>query len=223
MIKMMVSCLVVVGLFGSATSEPRAGQQYPTNIDLLAQAVRTAVAKMDVTPPAGGSSDLSIEAGTGSDAGWLVEEILKGKLISLGWTVKMRAAEPDSLAAASAAETGESGFALRVRIVSLDLIYGRSWRRYLVVGKRVERIARVSVFYDLVDRTKGDVILSSSFEGELRDVVPASALGALSDSKYAFASPQLEKSQWDRYVEGGLVLAIVGVLVYLFYSNKTAA
>jgi hypothetical protein len=32
----------------------------------------------------------------------------------------------------------------------------------------------------------------------------------------------LEKSQWDRYIEGVLVLAIVGVLVYLFYSNKTA-
>jgi hypothetical protein len=33
----------------------------------------------------------------------------------------------------------------------------------------------------------------------------------------------VEKGQWDRYLEGGLVMAIIGVLIYLFYSNKTAA
>jgi hypothetical protein len=45
----------------------------------------------------------------------------------------------------------------------------------------------------------------------------------LSDPKYAFAAPELEKGSTDKYLEGGLVLAIIGVLVYLFYSNKTAS
>ena len=64
---------------------------------------------------------------------------------------------------------------------------------------------------------------SSEVSGEAVDVVPASMLDALGSPKYPFASPKLEKGQWDRYLEGGLVIAIIGVLVYLFYSNKTAS
>ena len=87
----------------------------------------------------------------------------------------------------------------------------------------VERIARVSIYYELIDEADGRIVTSSNARSETRDVVPASLLPELSDSRYGFATPEVEKTQWDRYLEGGLVLAIVGVLVYLFYSNKTAS
>jgi hypothetical protein len=87
----------------------------------------------------------------------------------------------------------------------------------------VERIARSSIYYELVDVARDQIRVSSNAKAEVRDVVPASRLAILADSKYQFTSPELKKSQWDRYLEGGLVIAIIGVLVYLFYSNKTAS
>jgi hypothetical protein len=93
----------------------------------------------------------------------------------------------------------------------------------VLAGKVVERVARVSLYYELIDLADDRVLVSSNVGSEAVDVVPASMLSALSNSNYSFASPQLEKGQWDRYLEGGLVIAIIGVLVYLFYSNKTAS
>jgi hypothetical protein len=207
-----VGLVMVLGLASVAVGDgPR-----PTNIELVERAVAVAADSMKLVPPVGARGELSIEMSTASDAGWLVENVLKEKAIQAGWNLRVRADSTDSTGAAT-------GFALRLRIVDLGLIYGKSWRRYLVVGKRVERIARASMFYDLEDCAQAKVIASSSVNGEVRDVVPASVLPSLTDSKYAFASPPLDKSQWDRYVEGGLVLAIVGVLVYLFYSNKTVS
>jgi hypothetical protein len=208
----LVLAVVLLGL-GSARSAERA---YPTNIELLEEAVAAAVGRMDMAPPDGRSPYLEIDAITGSEGVWLVENALKERLLATGWKVKARPAAPDTTAS-------PSDFLLKARVTDLGLIYGKSWRRYLVTGKMVERIARVSISYDLVDRTGGNVVVSSSANQELRDEVPASKLASLSDAKYGFASPALEKSQWDRNVEATLVLAIVGILVYLFYSNKTAS
>ncbi|HVP58675.1 MAG TPA: hypothetical protein VMU02_11300 [bacterium] len=213
MLLLSVVLLVTLGL-GAATcmEAPR-----PTNIELVEKAVGIAADSMKLVPPVGANAGVSVQMTGASDAAWLVENIIKQKLIRAGWSLKAQADSTDTTS------TGQPGFVLRLRVVNLGLLYGRSWRRYLVVGKRVERIARAEMFYDLEDHARGEVIASSNVSGEVRDVVPASALPSLTDPKYAFASPALDKSQWDRYVEGGLVLAIVGVLVYLFYSNKTAS
>jgi len=215
MTKIMVFSVVLMLALGLGPVSSKEGTP-PTNIELVEQAVKIAADSMRLAPPAGAQAELSIEMSNASDAAWLVENILKEKVIGAGWNLKTRADSTDSTVA-------EGGFVLRLRIVDLGLIYGKSWRRYLVVGKRVERIARASMFYDLEDRAQGEVIASSNVSGEVRDVVPASLVPSLADLKYGFASPELDKSQWDRYVEGGLVLTIVGVLVYLFYSNKTAS
>jgi len=215
MTKIMVFSVVLMLALGLGPVSSKEGTR-PTNIELVEQAVKIAADSMRLAPPAGALAELSIEMSNASDAAWLVENILKEKVIGAGWNLKARADSTDSTAAGA-------GFVLRLRIVDLGLIYGKSWRRYLVVGKRVERIARASMFYDLEDRAQGEVIASSNVSSEVRDVVPASLVPSLADPKYGFASPALDKSQWDRYVEGGLVLAIVGVLVYLFYSNKTAS
>jgi hypothetical protein len=213
---MMVSVVLMLAL-GLGPVSAKDGAR-PTNIELVEQAVAIAADSMRLAPPVEADAVISIEMSNATDAAWLVENILKEKVIGAGWNLKVRADSTDSTTAAT-----QAGFVLRVRIVDLGLIYGKSWRRYLVVGKRVERIARASMFYDLENRAQSEVISSSNVNGEVRDVVPASLLPSLADPKYGFASPALDKSQWDRYVEGGLVLTIVGVLVYLFYSNKTAS
>jgi hypothetical protein len=210
------TCVVAVVAL-AALCWTAAGQEiYPTNIEMVEQAVRAAADSMEVVPVPGRAADLAIDAGTGSEAAWLVDNVLTSQLIAEGWNVRAKGSDKDSTLVAPAE------FVLKLRISELGMIYARSWRRHLLMGRVVERVARVTVFYDLIDRTSGSVVVASSARAEARDVVPASALRQLADAKYPFASPVLEKSQWDRYIEGGLVLAIVGVLVYLFYSNKTA-
>jgi len=214
MAKRVFFCLVTIAILcpGWARSQD---QTYPTNIEMLEQAIGIAADSMALVPPEGGALDVKITAG--GEGAWLLESVLRSKLVAGGWSVK-EAGGRDSLAVAVPA----AEFQLQVRLVDLGVIYARTWRKHLLFGRLVERVARVSFMYDLVDQTDNSVLASSAAKSEVRDVVPASALGSLSDPKYPFASPALEKGQWDRFIEGTLVLAIVGVLVYLFYSNKTA-
>ena len=207
------SVLAVVCLAATCVAEEK---HYPTNLELIGQAVRQAADSMEIAPPPGSGPQLAIDAGQGSDASWLLESMLKEHLLGLGWSIQADSKDTDS------AVTDE-GFLLRMQIADLGLQYARSWRRYVLGGKVVERVARVALYYELVDLTDDRVVVSSNVGSDAVDVVPASMLPALSNPKYSFASPQLERGQWDRYLEGGLVIAIIGVLVYLFYSNKTAS
>lgn len=191
------------------------GLPYPSNLELIGQAVRRAANSMNVTPPERSVPVLEVRAGEGDDASWLLESVLKEHLLGLGWRIRAGSQTADS--------TDGEGYLLEMRVASLGLQYGRSWRRYLFGSKVVERIASVALYYELIDRADGSVLVSSDVTEEVVDVVPASMLKSLSSPKYSFASPKLEKGQWDRYLEGGLVIAIIGVLVYLFYSNKTAS
>jgi hypothetical protein len=193
-----------------------ADEQHPTNLELVESTLRDAVDSMKLEPPGTGMPEILVPS-SGGEAAWLLDNVLKEKLLALGWRIRSetKGASGDSVPA--------DGYVLRVQVIDLGVKYGRAWRKFLLVGKRVERIARVSVYYELVDDVSDRVIVSSNVKSERKDVVPASLLPVLSDSKYGFASPELEKGQWDKYLEGGLVIAIIGVLVYLFYSNKTAS
>ena len=214
--KTIATTVWVLGLIFLASACAAEDQQYPTNLELIGQAVKKAADSMEIAPPRGGSNQLALDAGQGSDASWLLDSVLKEHLLGLGWVIQADARGPDSAGA-------DEGFLLKLRIADLSLQYTRSWRRYVLAGKVVERTARVSLYYELVDLADDRVVASSNVGSEAVDIVPASKLSALSNPNYSFASPQLEKGQWDRYLEGGLVIAIIGVLVYLFYSNKTAS
>lgn len=194
-----------------------ADDEYPTNIELVESTLKAAVDSMDIRPPATGAPDLEIVTASGGDGSWLLDSALKGRLLEMGWRVRIGGA------GAAADSNPDAGYQLTLKVIDLGLKYGRTWRRFLLVGKAVERIARVTIYYELVEKKTGKLVASATAKSESRDVVPASRLATLSDERYEFANPEIKKSQWDRYVEGGLVLVIVGILVYLFYSNKTAS
>jgi hypothetical protein len=194
-------------------------EDYPTNLELVERAAVAAFDSVRVSAPPVPDSDIQIEVEAGHAGDWLVRRILNERMIERGWDIRV-VSEPADSGAVAAPETP---YVLRVKIVQLDLVYARQWRRYIIGSKVVERVARASFHIELVDRAGGEMLESTSTSAEARDVVPAGALEVLSDSKYAFAAPELEKGNSDKYLEGGLVLVIVGVLVYLFYSNKTAS
>jgi hypothetical protein len=191
-------------------------EDYRTNLELVEAAAIAAFDSVRVSEPPVADSDIEVVVEAGHSGDWLVKRILNERMIERGWEIKVVTEGEDSAAV-------NTPYALNIKIVQLDLIYARQWRRYIIGSKVVERVARASFHLELVDRVEGKITESASTSGEVRDVVPAGALATLSDSKYTFASPELEKGSADKYLEGGLVLVIIGVLVYLFYSNKTAS
>ena len=194
-----------------------AEESYPTNIELVEAATRAAFDSVRVSAPPVPESDIEIVIEGGHAGGWLVEKIMNERMIERGWDIRVVAASADTSA------TSKVPYVLKIKVVELDLVYGRQWRRYVIGSKVVERVARAAFYLELVDTAAGEIMESRNARGEVRDAVPASALAVLSDSEYTFAAPELEKGNADKYLEGGLVLAIISVLVYLFYSNKTAS
>jgi len=192
-------------------------EDYPTNLELVEQATIAAFDSIRVSAPPVPESDIRVVIEAGHAGGWLVEKLMNERMIKRGWDIKVAEESADSAA------TADTPYVLKIKIVQLDLVYGKQWRRYIIASKVVERVARAAFYVELVDLVEGEMLESKSTRAEVRDVVPAGALDVLSDPKYAFAAPELEKGSADKYLEGGLVLAIVGVLVYLFYSNKTAS
>lgn len=194
-----------------------AGPQYPTNLELIEKATRVAVDSIDISGEIPGDSWVRIEINPSSDAGWLVEGVLKERLLSQG--IKVTSLQEPS----KSVDSLSSLFVLTVRIVEIGVKYEGVQRKYLLFGKHVERSAKVGLQYELTEKPSGTVFLASAARARIADVIPASAIPLVSESKYSFASPTLEKSKLDKYLEGGLVLSIIGVLIYLFYTNKTAS
>jgi hypothetical protein len=208
---------VVFALVALWACAARSEETYPTNLELVEAATRAALDSVRISAPPIAESDIEILIEGGHAGGWLVQKIVNDRMIQRGWDVRVVAADADSLARIS------TPYVLNIKIVQLDLVYGRQWRRYVIGSKVVERVARASFYLELVDRVENEILETKNTRGEMRDAVPASALKVLSDSKYAFAAPELQEGSTDKYLEGTLVLAIIGVLVYLFYSNKTAS
>ncbi len=209
--------ILILAVIFLCWSPSKASSRYLTNLELVEKATRTAVDSMDISgflPP---NCWVKIEINPSSDAGWLVESVIKEKLIRQGVRVTSLQDIPSS------ADSISSLTVLSVRVVDIGVKYENVERKYILFGKRVERSAKAVLQYDLVEKPTGTVLLSSSTKAKISDVVPASAIPLLSDSKYGFASPSLEKGKLDKYIEGGLVLSIIGVLIYLFYTNKTAS
>jgi len=209
---LVLALVVAIALPGVGTAR----DVPPTNLELVEMAARGAVDSIAVGAPQSGRR-LHLDTSSANEAVWLLDNLLKEKLIGRGCKIVS-----DEAISSNQGDSSQVDFELKIQVIELGLHYGRVWRRYLLTGKQVERIARVALYYELVDNTTGDVVKASNTKSEMRDVVPASLLPTLADSKYSFAKPELKKTSWDRYLEGGLVLAIIGVLVYLFYSNKTA-
>jgi len=85
-------CLAGI-LIAAMPSQCLCDEEYPTNIELVEQAVRKAVDSMDVRPPAGTDAYLEIDAGTGSEATWLLDSILKEQLLDQGWRIRAKTGE----------------------------------------------------------------------------------------------------------------------------------
>lgn len=207
-------------------------ESYPTNLTMVREATRAAVAElfMGFTAPAGAT--LLVEPGRDHTANWFVESNILSYLSEAGYQAFLKEAPllgpplpqaKDSLAAGSGkAETRENPeLVLRYGVVDFAIFYPDNYRTSPLLGSRkVQRQVSVSLQAQLLRGKREDVVWVGSGDVDRLDVVPASKLSLLEGRDFPFEKPTLETRGVGSLVEPALVSGIVAGLIYLFYSNQ---
>jgi hypothetical protein len=137
------------------------------------------------------------------EANWLVSHILADRLIHRGFEV-YRNATPEGCH-----ET------LSYRVAELVLNASGNLR-----GGDVTRTARVELAMRLTTGSADSLLWRDEASVTLRDDVPPSALEVVQNDEYSFAKFELAEQSWNRFVQPVVVSSVLGVLVYLFFSNR---
>ncbi len=216
------------GAGGPAGTESSPGASIPSNLvvvkELLASAVDSLLAIMP--RPGGGTILLGRgeegRSGAGKGEGTrsgddLLENILVERLTGMGLSVRLaeEEADPDSVGAGSS----EAGPVVEYHVLDLKVNYPSGGRRHFIGRKELHRMVWVDVHLRLL-QGDGAVRWAGGAERTYRDVVPFSLLNSLKTDGFGFTDAESEGQKWDRILEPLIATAIVGGLIYLFYSNK---
>ena len=199
----MRSALVCFCLAGLLAVGPAAALE-PSNLNLVTQTAQQALrnALTDLTLPEHGDGSapdlIAVASASTHAANWLFEHMLVEELVSRGLDVTI---DP-------AADTQ-----LSWRVVDLG-INGQTG----LMGGSVTRRCRVVVRLEL--RQAGELVWSGDGHAEQQDKIPKGQLDALQHSRFGFAKTDLEQRTWGKYVEPVIISAVLGSLVYLFFSNR---
>ena len=198
-------------------SNPVEADRILTNMDVLEEATRQAIREgiraFGGSPEEGCSVVLS--AAHGHDGNWFVEDLLLDELTEQGFRVYV-----DSTRAEASADTLSRCTArLSYRIIALQVSYLGQHRRGFFRGRVVERLAQAELSFEIVDDVGGIVSLKQS-KGQYRDRFPADRLSTVEHPSYPFARNELDRKSWARFLEPVIVSAVVGVLLWILYSNR---
>ncbi len=166
---------------------------------------------------AAGAHAKAPEAGSAES---LLEDLLAERLSRSGWVVKTSASAVDSVAEVTASGGGPH---LEYRILELKVDYPSGWRRHYVGRREIERVVRANLHLRLMEDGEGAVLWAGTAERASRDVVPFDLLSSLESQSFGFTKAQAQDQKWDRILEPVIATAIVGGLIYLFYSNKSTS
>ncbi len=197
----LAAVLLVAGVGAAATP----GRAWPTNIELVGeavtQAVERALGEMGIAPaPTGGL--LLLQAGTRHQGNWLVEHALADRLLERGFRVTL-----DSLV------TGAGDDRLTYRILGLRVV-GRS----SLLTSSVQRSAEATVA--LAVSRGGALVWQQEFSGVVHDRIPKDQVEIAGGSEPGIAKMNLTAQSWSQFVEPVVASATLGGLVYLFFSNR---
>ena len=178
-----------------------------TNIDLVVatarQAVRDGLADLDSA-----GEELSWHGRVlllpqeETEENWIVEHLLLEELLSRGFEVTL-----DSTA------SGSDGAELSYRIVDLS-VTGSSG----ILGGRIERRCRLTLALRLT--SGGELRWQTEAKSGIADFVPKRRIEVLQSSSYDFADTELEEKNWGKFVEPIIVSAVLGSLIYIFFTNR---
>ena len=86
------------------------------------------------------------------------------------------------------------------------------------LGGRIERRCRLTLALRLT--SGGELRWQTEAKSEIADFVPKSRIEVLQSSSYDFADTELEEKNWGKFVEPIIVSAVLGSLIYIFFTNR---
>ena len=215
---------------------------YRTNLAMLTEAANSAVDELFAGFNAPAGATLLVEPAADHEAIWFVENLVLAKLTEGGYSAYLKEAPMvgpevpagvvDSTAtvpstpaaAATAAELAQpeprADLVLRYRVAEFGILYPDSHRKSPLGSRRVQRLAAVSLYANLLKGRREDVTWVGTGDAERMDVVPAGKLPLLEGKTFPFAKPVLQTRGLGGLVEPALVTGIVVGLIYLFYTNQ---
>ncbi len=148
----------------------------------------------------------------------LLESTLAERLTNMGFAVQLAgASRADTISAASASSSPAP--VLEYRVMDLKVNYPSGGRRHFIGRKELQRMIWVDVQMRLMEGT--DTVRWAGGGGRShRDVVPLRMLNYLKTEGFGLTEAATEEQKWDRVLEPLIATAIIGGLIYLFYSNK---
>jgi hypothetical protein len=241
--RLVVTTLAMV-LLGFVPRVWAAQAEHPTNMALLEKAISNAVESLVKGMPVSNLNGPVLMTVSGShEADWMVQNILGRRLREEG--VKVVVSPPESASLTAGSDTAAAPVApydttlsgayrtppstlepvpvqlvLSHHITELRMEYPRVWRPHVVGRKMVERHAYASLSARVVDERTGALLWVGESKGSERDAVPASELTFLEGKGEDWQKGTMPPGRLGALIEPLVVAAIVGGLVYLFYSNK---
>jgi len=199
---------------GGVSSKAANEGSFPTNFELLRLTVEEAIEEMCDRLPLLEPKILCLGRESEVPGNWLVEHTFIQSLRRRSFRVMA----PDTLGAQPhSACTGLER--LSYRVVDLDLLYIGSRRKHLFGPQLVEREARLHLFVYL-EKDDGEVLWTGEAQRTKGDWVPAKMLSQVQREPVPFISPELKPDGWGRFAEPALLSAVVGGLIYLFYTTQ---
>lgn len=107
------------------------------------------------------------------------------------------------------------------RVTDFDFRYADIYRPAFVGPKRIRRLAQVELHMRLMEEGGRRVTWSKNVQHSASDVISYGSASHLESTSFAFAKPERSPSFLTRLYEPVIVGAIVGGLVFLFYSNQS--
>ncbi|MBN1503712.1 MAG: hypothetical protein JW952_01475 [Candidatus Eisenbacteria bacterium] len=233
----LIAAACGVVFLGLAPHAWAAQSERVTNMALLEKAISSAVESLVKGMPVSNLNGPVLMTPSGAhEADWMVQNILGARLREEGITIVVGGPKPakpaaaedtsrvaDTTAALAPPETPEPvpiQLVLSHRITELRMEYPRAWRPHLVGRKMVERHAYAALSVRVVDENSGALLWVGESKASERDAVPVSEIVFLEGDGESWEKGQMPAGRLGGLIEPLVVAAIVGGLVYLFYSNK---
>lgn len=181
----------------------------PTNMTVIADALGKAIAKSvdeldrQSAKTCSANRRILIDELEQHEANWLVSHILADRMIDRGFEVYLK--------------SNPAGCYQKLSYRVAELVLNA---RGNLRGGNVARTARVEVAMRLTTGSADSLLWRDEASVTLQDDVPPSALQVVQNDEYSFAKFELAEQSWNRFVEPVVVSSVLGVLVYLFFSNR---
>lgn len=138
-------------------------------------------------------------------------------LISFGIAEGLRG-KYDRITISRAPDTSASN--LDFDLLGFAMDYGLGSSRGFLKGRRIRRELRCELRINIRDGKGGALREARSLAITHVDEIERSDIGFVNSRDISELAPQAPESSWSRYAEPSLVVASVGVLVYLFFANR---